>query len=213
MSERFVYPVFLALKGKPCVIVGGGTVALRKAHDLVEAEADLTVVAETPSSELKEMSESKLLKLNNKRFEPGDIDNAFLVVAATDDDTVNAEIAAAAKRKGILVNVVDTPELCDFYTGAIVKRGPLRIAISTSGCCPKISGQIRRELEELFPENFGDYITYAGEMRTYILSLDDINDEIKQAALSWLAQNDTRTLFFKSGKERIWQELKKLIST
>lgn len=208
-----MYPVFLALKGKSCVIVGGGTVALRKACDLMEARADITIVAETPADGLKELSEDGFLKLKTKRFEPDDIVGAFLVIAATDNDITNTEIAKTARLNGILVNVVDTPDLCDFFTGATVKRGPLRIAISTSGCCPKISGQIRQELEELFPENYGDYIRSAGEMRTFVLSHKDSNAEKKQAALSWLAQKDTRALFFKSGEERIWQELKKLIST
>ncbi len=213
MNKRSLYPVFLLLSGKLCVIAGGGGVALRKAFELLEADADVTVVDDNPSQEITELSEQGLITLKTKRFEPCDVEGAFLVFAATDDKTANAQIIEAAKRTGALANAVDTPELCERFSGAVVKRGPLKIAVSTSGCCPGIAGQIRRELEELYPVSYTYFIDTAGEMRKFILSHKDLSAVKKKDALSWLAQKETRTLFFESGKEKIWKELQKLISS
>ncbi|MBT4484442.1 MAG: bifunctional precorrin-2 dehydrogenase/sirohydrochlorin ferrochelatase [Candidatus Latescibacteria bacterium] len=208
-----MYPVFLSINEKPCVVVGGGTVALRKIHELLEAKADVTVIADVPSQVINELSEQGRIKLKIKRFEQSDIEGAFLAFAATDDSEVNAQISESAKRNNTLVNAVDMPELCDFFSGAVVKRGQLIIAISTSGCCPGIAGQIRKELEELFPESYIDYIEAADEMRKHILSQKDMNPTRKRDVLSWLARKETRILFFKSGKEKTWEKLQKLISS
>lgn len=212
MNKYSIYPVFLSIGGKLCVVVGGGDVALRKVRELLEADADVTVVAEIPSREIAALSKRECITLKTKRFEPSDVKGAFLVFAATNDKSANAEIASAAGRNKSLVNVVDTPELCEFFSGAVVKRGPLKIAVSTSGCCPGIAKQIRGEIEECYPESFTGFIETAGEIRQYILSRTDIDDFIKQDTLSWLAQKETRTIFFKHGKEKIWEELRKLIS-
>jgi len=186
-------------------------VAYRKACDLFDAGADITAIAENPSQEIVDLSESGRIRLKTKRFEPDDIENAFLVFAATDDRSVNALIAETAERNGALINVVDTPELCGFYSGAVVKRGPLKIAISTGGCSPGTAQQIRKELEDLYPESYCDFIEAAGEMRHYILSQENIRPDEKKSALSWLSRKETRQLFFEDGKERVWEELKKLI--
>ena len=91
------------------------------------------------------------------------------------------------------------------------KRGPLKIAVSTGGCSPGTARQIRMELEDLYPESYCDFIEAAGEMRHYILSQKNISPGEKKSALSWLSHRDTRQLFFEDGKERMWEELKKLI--
>ena len=211
MNKHSLYPIFLSLSGKLCSVIGGGSVALRKVRDMLEAGADITVVSEHPSQEIIELSERGHIQLKTKRFEPDDIENAFLVFAATDDTSVNSRIAEAAKNIGALFNAVDTPELCGFFSGAVVKRGSLRIAISTAGSSPGIARQIRRELEELYPDSYGEFIEAAGEMRKYILSRENISPDRQKTALSWLSRKETRMLFFESGKERIWEELKKLI--
>ena len=211
MNKHILFPIFLSISGKPCFIVGGGPVAYRKACDLLDAGADITVIAANPSQEIVELSESWRIRLKTKRFEPNDIKEAFLVFAATDDSSVNALIAETAERNGALINVVDTPELCGFFSGAVVKRGPLKIAISTGGCSPGTARQIRMELEDLYPESYCDFIEAAGEMRHYILSQENISPGEKKSALSWLSRKETRKLFFEDGKERMWEELKKLI--
>ncbi|MFC1509046.1 bifunctional precorrin-2 dehydrogenase/sirohydrochlorin ferrochelatase [Candidatus Omnitrophota bacterium] len=208
-----MYPVFLKISGKPCVVVGGGTIAYRKVTELLSEEAAVTVVAEKSISEIVDMSEQGLLTLRTKRFEPSDVDNAYLVFAATNDKDVNAQVTAAAIQNKALINAVDTPELCDFYSGSVVNRGPLKIAISTGGCSPGIAGRIRRELEVLYPESYAEFIETIGNMRRHIIDTIDSNSDLKREALSWLVRKETGELFFKFGKERLWKELKNIISS
>ncbi|GAJ15441.1 unnamed protein product, partial [marine sediment metagenome] len=204
MSDYYPYPVFINMRGRSCIVVGGGKVALRKISDLLETGANVTVVAETPDPIIEDLAQKGNIKLFRRLFKPEDIENAFLVFTATDDDSVNAEIAGIAKKYGALVNVVDNPQYCDFFTGAVVKRGPLRIAISTSGCSPGIAAEIRRELNELYGESFASFLQTVGEMRQYVLSLDDITRDKKNNALKWLSKKETLTLFIDSGKGKVW---------
>ena len=208
-----MYPIFLSITGKPCVIVGGGYVAYHKIHNLIDEGAVVTVVAEESVKEIVDMAEKGLLTLKTKRFEPSDVENAYLVFAATNDKDVNADVTTAAKKNKALINTVDTPDLCEFYSGAVVNRGPLKIAISTGGCSPGIAGQIRRELEELYPEPYEEFIETAGEMRKHIIDSLDSNADMKREALFWLARKETRNIFFEHGKERLWKELKNFISS
>ena len=108
---------------------------------------------------------------------------------------------------------MDNPQYCDFFSGAVVKRGPLRIAISTSGCSPGIAAEIRRELNELYSESFASFLQIVGEMRQYVLSLDDITRDEKNNALKWLSKKETLTLFIDSGKGKVWDGLKRIISS
>ena len=213
MSDYYPYPVFINMRGRSCIVVGGGKVALRKISDLLETGAKVTVVAETPDPIIDDLAQKENIKLFRRPFKPEDIENAFLVFTATDDDSVNAEIAGIAKKYGALVNVVDNPQYCDFFSGAVVKRGPLRIAISTSGCSPGIAAEIRRELDELYSESFASFLQTVGEMRQYILSLDDITRDKKNNALKWLSKKETLTLFIDSGKGKVWDGLKRIISS
>ena len=213
MSDYYPYPIFINMSKRSCVVVGGGKVALRKINDLLEAGAKVTVVAETPDTAIVDLAQKGKIKLFRRLFKPEDIENAFLVFTATDDDSVNAEIAGIAKKYGALVNVVDNPQYCDFFSGAVVKRGPLRIAISTSGCSPGIAAEIRRELNELYNESFASFLQIVGEMRQYVLSLDDITRDKKNNALKWLSKKETLTLFIDSGKGKVWDGLKRIISS
>jgi len=213
LSDYYPYPVFINMRDRSCIVVGGGKVALRKISDLLETGAKVTVVAETPDPIIEDLAQKGNIKLFKRLFKPEDIENAFLVFTATDDDSVNAEIAGIAKKYGALVNVVDNPQYCDFFSGAVVKRGPLRIAISTSGCSPGIAAEIRRELNELYSESFASFLQTVGEMRQYVLSLDDITRDKKNNALKWLSKKETLTLFIDSGKGKVWDGLKRIISS
>jgi len=204
------YPVFWLIAGKPCLVVGGGKIACRKIRDLVECGATVTVVAEDALPEAEELAERGAIRLFNRRFEPDDVDGMTLVIAATDDDAVNAGIAQYARREGIPVNAVDDIGSSDFISGAVVRRGPLRIAVSTSGCSPLISGSIRRELEERYDESFGAYIELAGELRTFILSAE-CGRTVKDDALRWIAGRTAYDLFVRSGEEPVWKHVKTIL--
>jgi precorrin-2 dehydrogenase/sirohydrochlorin ferrochelatase len=143
------YPVFLDLRGKPCVVVGGGRVAERKALALLAAGARLTVVSPALTVRLRKEKDGGRLRHVERAFRPGDLRGAFLVIAATDDEKVNEAVAA---RKDLLVNVVDRPEHCTFIVPASVRRGPLHVAISTSGSSPylrKLSRIRERAVQEI----------------------------------------------------------------
>lgn len=195
-----------------CLVAGGGQVALRKVRDLVESGARPVVVAVEPLPELEALAATGTVELHVRRFEPDDLDGIGLVFAATDDTAVNADIARLAGERGILVNAVDDPANCDFFSSAVVKRGPLRIAISTSGEFPALAAAVRRELEALFPPEWADFVRAAGEYRTSLIAMD-IVDTTRVAALTWLASREAFDLYQLHGKERVWSELTSIISS
>lgn len=207
-----VYPVFLNLAGRPCLVVGGGPVALRKASDLAEAGARVTVVAEQPHPDLTALAESGTVTLVVRRFAPDDVDGHAVVFAATDDDAVNADIAERARTAGALANAVDNPPDCDFFSGSVIARGPLRIAVSTSGCAPGAAARIRQELETQFGTEWGDYLTLIGDIRRHIIARK-LSPEKKRAILSWLCGDEAFTIFQESGQEALWKQARQRISS
>ncbi|NWF97903.1 MAG: bifunctional precorrin-2 dehydrogenase/sirohydrochlorin ferrochelatase [Nitrospirae bacterium] len=149
------YPAFINLKNKKTVVVGGGDIAERKVLSLLKAEADVTVISPVITKRLeKKASDGKIIHISRK-YRKGDIKNYFLVIAATDDREVNERIAKEAK---CLVNVVDTPQLCNFIVPSIVKRGHLIIAISTGGISPAMSRTIRKEIEAHYKKEFQQFL-------------------------------------------------------
>lgn len=156
------YPIFLILEGRRCVVVGGGRIALAKAQPLHAAGARVAVVSPefAPGFDALEAIERV-----GRPFAPGDLDGAFLAVAATDNPAVNGAVADACRARGILCNVVDAPERCDFFVPAVVERGPLVAAVSTSGEAPALAKRLRAELEALWPEDYAVYTRFLGEAR------------------------------------------------
>ncbi len=212
MSAPRPYPVFLLIAGKPCLVIGGGKIACRKIRDLVDCGAVVTVVAESTLPEIERLAENGTVRLFRRRFEPGDVRGMTMVIAATDDDAVNTSVSGYARAEGIPVNAVDNISASDFISGAVVRRGPLQIAVSTSGCSPLIAGSIRRELEERFDESFGAYLELAGELRTYILSAECGRSE-KDDALRWIADRTAYEIFARSGKEPVWEHVNNILFT
>lgn len=153
------YPVFLDLRGKRCVVVGGGSIAVRKVEGLREAEAVVTVVA----PEIGEMPPD--VECISRAFQPADLDDATLVFAATDDPEVNALVASEANARRILVNVVDDPEHCSCILPAVVRRGALRIAVSTAGASPALARKLRQELEATYGPEYGELVELLWRLR------------------------------------------------
>lgn len=213
LEEIYPYPVFLKLNGRKCTVVGGGNVALRKILELAECGAEIKVIAESPSVEVVNMAGQGKIELLVKSFEPKDIEGSFLVIAATDNREINALVAEAAGKISAIVNAVDDPENCDFYSGAVLKRGPLRIAVSTSGSCPGLAGSIRTRLEELFGEKYAELVRDMGEMRRYVVSNNEIPKTVRDKALSWLIDDNFSDIYINAGKEKAWEKLKKIISS
>ena len=163
------YPLFLDLTNRHCVVVGAGAVAERKIGPLLEAGADIRAIGPIATAGLKQLGKSGRIDLAERAFIPGDLDGAFLVIAATADRRVNELVSREAVRREALVNVVDSPELCNFFVPAVVERGRLQVAISTGGASPALAAKLRARFErELGPE-YADYVEVINDFRRRII--------------------------------------------
>lgn len=202
------YPICLSLEDKPCVVVGGGGVAYRKAKSLLEAGARVTVVSPRFCEELRKLSGVKRVE---RPFQEGDVAGACLVYAATDDPAVNSTVAAAARKAGALVNVVDTPEECDFIVPSTLRRGPLTISVSTGGAAPALAQRLRLKLEELFPQAYDAFVALLAEVRREALA-NVADHAVREAALRRLADETTWQLFATAGPEAVRALAKRLLA-
>ncbi len=148
------YPIFLELKGRPCVVIGGGEIAYRKAQALVSCGARVTVVSPRLGRGLQRLARAQKIRWRKRAFQPDDLKGAQLVIAATDDQPVNEQAAREARRRGIWINVVDQPRLCSFILSSVVRRGKLVLAISTGGVSPALAKWIRKDLERRYGPEF-----------------------------------------------------------
>jgi precorrin-2 dehydrogenase/sirohydrochlorin ferrochelatase len=165
MNSARLFPIFLKLAGRSCLVVGAGTVAESKIASLVEVDAQVRVVAPAATPEVRSWARSKRVEWQQRGFQPDDLDGMFLVVAATSSMELHEQIFQEAMRRGVLCNIVDVPELCDFYYPAVVQRGALQIAVSTSGQSPALAQRLRIELEEQFGPEYKAWLDYLGEAR------------------------------------------------
>jgi precorrin-2 dehydrogenase/sirohydrochlorin ferrochelatase len=160
------YPIFLDLTQRRCLVVGGGTVAERKVQGLLEARAAVTVVSPILTTALTRWAVEGVLTCLPRTFQDDDVEGHTLVIAATDRVETNLQVAAAARRRNLWVNVVDTPQACDFIAPAVVRRGSLQIAISTGGKSPLLAKRLRQGLEALIGEEYAELTDVLGAMRT-----------------------------------------------
>lgn len=141
------YPVYLDLKGRPCVVIGGGHEAERKVQGLLEAGATVTLINAQASTVLKDLAARGLIDWVQRDYEIGDLEGAWLVICENDRPLIYRAVAQEAKKRDILLNVVDTTPLCSFIAPAIVRRGEITFAISTSGLSPALARRLREELD------------------------------------------------------------------
>lgn len=158
------YPLFLDVAGRPCLVVGAGTVAVRKARALLDCGARVTVVGERPATALRALERRGVL-LERRRFRVGDVGRQALVIAATDDRAVNTAVAAAARRRGIPVNAVDDPANCTFIVPAVVRRGGLTVAISTGGKSPAAARLVKERIAALLGAEYAALVRLLGAHR------------------------------------------------
>jgi precorrin-2 dehydrogenase / sirohydrochlorin ferrochelatase len=154
MLETPLYMAALKLKGHRCVVVGGGEIGLEKVEGLLLCDADVTVIAPEVVPGLGDHAAEGSIAWERREFRESDLDGAFLAVAATGDTEVNIAVSEAAERRAMLVNVVDVPPLCNFILPAIIRSGPLAIAISTAGASPALAKRMRDEIGEAFGEPY-----------------------------------------------------------
>ncbi|MCU0440205.1 MAG: bifunctional precorrin-2 dehydrogenase/sirohydrochlorin ferrochelatase [Raineya sp.] len=180
-ATNTLFPVFLKTDKAKFLIVGGGNVGLEKAETLIRQNPsiDLTIIALEVYPKLKAfLKQHPQIKTEIRAFQESDLDNIDFVITATNDRTVNTEIKSLANQRNILVNAADQPELCDFYLGSIVKKGHLKIAISTNGKSPVLARRMREYLEEALPENLNESISALNEYRNTLKG--DFNDKLQK---------------------------------
>jgi len=166
------YPVNLDIRNRNCLVVGGGDVGTRKVMTLLDCGAMVIVVSPAVTEKIEALSNKGLIKLERRGFEPTDLDQMFLVIGATDNPELNRQIHTGAERLGMLCNIADRPEVCNFILPAIVNRGDLIIAISTSGKSPAFAKKMRKDLEKKFGTEYAEFLTLMGGIRTKLLSED-----------------------------------------
>jgi uroporphyrin-III C-methyltransferase len=174
-----LFPAFLKLVRRRCLVVGAGKVALEKIPSLLAAEAVVRVVAPRVDAEIAALAAAGRVEILERAFEAADLDGVFLVIAATDDRSVNAAVYEAAVERNVLCNSVDDPPHCDFYFGSVVARGDLQIAISTAGESPAVAQRLRKEIDALLPEDLGPWLAEVGRLRREVLARVEAGEERK----------------------------------
>ena len=162
------YPVFIELRNRPVLVVGGGPVAQRKVESLLEAGAAVTVVSPEVTAVLQEHSVRGEIRLHLRRFLESDLDGLVLAISATDDVSLQKEVASLAASKKVLVNTVDHPALCDFIVPAVVRRGEVVIAISTSGASPALAAALRARIDGILTEEAARTAKLLGSIRAEV---------------------------------------------
>jgi precorrin-2 dehydrogenase/sirohydrochlorin ferrochelatase len=168
--EVVLFPIFLKLAGRRCLVVGAGRVAEAKIQSLLTAEAKIHVVAPRSTQTIQQWVREGRISWDARSFEPADLGKVSLVITATDSATVNQLVFQEACARGVLCNSVDDPENCDFYCPAVVRRGPLQIAISTSGNSPALAQRLRRDLEQQFVPEYEGWVRSLGDARSSLFA-------------------------------------------
>lgn len=184
-----LFPMFVKLDGRRCLVVGAGRVGEPKIQSLLDSGADLHVIAPEASERVQQLADEGKIRLALRGFVPDDLDGIFLVVVATSSKPLNESIYREAQRRGILCNVVDDPPHCDFFYPAIVRRGALQIAVSTSGRSPSLAQKIRKQLERQFGEGYAQWVEELSETRREVLA-SDLDAEQKKELLTSLASRN-----------------------
>jgi precorrin-2 dehydrogenase / sirohydrochlorin ferrochelatase len=181
-----LFPAFLKLAGRRCLVVGAGPVAEEKIEGLLRAEADVRVVAPEATRRIRELARRKKLRWDKRAYRASDLSGAFLIVAATSSPPLHAQIYRQAQLRGVLCNVVDDPEHCDFYYGSVVRRGALQIAISTAGQSPALAQRLRKKMEREFGAEYEEWLKELGKTRRRLFA-KNLTPERRRALLHRLA--------------------------
>ncbi len=184
-----VFPIFLKLAARPCIVIGAGNIAESKIESLRNAEAQVTVIAPHALPRVQGWAEAGDIVWHQRAYRDGDLAGAFLVVAATATAEVNRAVYAEANTRNILCNAVDDPPFCDYYFPSIVKRGELQIAISTAGESPALAQRLRKEINAALPLDTGEWLMELGRLRREVTAVEPIG-EARKALLHDLAARE-----------------------
>ena len=186
-----LFPIFLKLTGRRCLVIGAGNLAESKIESLRAANANVTVIAPDARPRILDMANGGEITYHQRPYEPGDVaaQKYFLVVTATDVPAVNRAVYQEAVANEIMVNAVDDPPFCDFYFPSVVRRGDLQIAISTAGSSPALAQRLRKEINAQLPLDAGDWLTDLGNLRREVTQMEPLNEE-RKLLLHQLAQRE-----------------------
>jgi precorrin-2 dehydrogenase len=165
MLETPFYIACLRLSGRKCLVVGGGDIGLEKIEGLLACDGEVVCIAPNACVEVRALAAEGSIEWIEREFEPADVGGKFMAIAATNNTDVNIAVYDAAEERAMLVNVVDVPSLCNFILPAIVRTGPLAIAISTAGASPALAKRMKREVSELFGSDYAELAAILNEAR------------------------------------------------
>lgn len=200
-------PIALSLTGRPCLVVGGGTVALRKLETLFHYECDITVIAPEPLDRIEYFASKKAIKLEKREYCPGEAESYRIVISASDNKNVNKQVYEDCKAANVPVNVVDNPSLCDFIFPAVVKRDCLTISIASDGQAPFLARHLRLILESIFPERWGKLAKLAASFRKRALARWKNDPEKRAASFARFLEADWKSILAEANDKQLEQLL------
>jgi precorrin-2 dehydrogenase / sirohydrochlorin ferrochelatase len=198
LEMDFLFPMMVKLESRRCIVVGGGEVAASKADMLLGCGAQVVVIAQAATESIQALARQAKLEWTARDFVAADLNGAFLVVAATNSSAVNEEVFRAGRARGVLCNVVDDPEHCDFFYPAVVRRGALQIAISTAGYSPALAHRLRLELEQQFGPEYGAWLEEVGQRRREIMTRE-LSEVLRRELLERIASRQSYEEFVRRG--------------
>lgn len=196
------YPVNLDIRGRRCLVVGGGGVGTRKVKGLLECEAAVILVSPEAAPMLSDLARQHRIEWKCRNYDSSDIAGMFLVIAASDNEALNHRIHSDARQANILCSIADQPENCDFTLPSVIRRGDLQITISTSGKSPAFSKYLRKKLEKQFGSEYGEFLTLMGNIRKKLLAETHAPEThkaifeslIEKGLLNMIKSRDTETI-------------------
>ncbi len=197
-----LYPIFLKLQGRKCLIVGGGKIASEKINGLLQSGADLTVISPECNKRIQDLAQAGKIKRVLRPFQTKDLKEVFLVIAATNDEVVQQKVFEKCQQRNIPCNVVDIPERCSFYLGSVVTRGDLKIAISSNGNAPALSAEIRKQLTKQFGPDYAKVTRASGTLRKKVRKAYPDNEEKRMQVMRELTGNETLLRALESGNSQ-----------
>jgi len=200
------YPLFLNIADRRCVVVGGGDVAERKVERLLDFGAKVIVVGKELTPALESMKKEAKINHIDADYDKAVIDGAFLVIGATDRDEVNARISQDGREMGILVNIVDDPNKCDFVLPSVLKRGDLLIAISTGGKSPALAKKLREDMEQRFGTEYQALLDVMGQLRERLVVKGRASDENRR-----LFESVVHSDILEHIRDKSWEKVRKII--
>ncbi len=206
-----LYPVYLSLSRKKCLVVGGGKIAERKVRALLDCDAVVYVVSPQLAPELAKLAGAGVIVHIQRNYTTTDLENAFLVISATNDEKINQRVARDCLERNVLINVVDNPRQCNFIVPAVLRQGSLSISVSTDGKSPVLARKIREDLAGCFGPEYGEFLELMGNLRERIIKSVNVPEERRQIFYD-LVYSDILDLFKTGQHEEIKERIDRVLS-